>query len=294
MEWNLRAYVAELVGTFALVFVSAGVTCANYLAAVAWQPPPPPPEHVIVQPQPGLVGIALATGFIYAAALAAGAGPNGGFLNPVIPLVLWVCKRMDTARAAALIGLQLLGAVLAGGLLRFVFSFRADVMTAAELGTPHLNLRAFDPSASYGWAWSCGAALELALTLVLTAVIFATFLDPRAAGWMGQGYRRWACLWCGLTLAACTLVAFPVTGAGLNPARWLGTVVWEQTIPSLQLQRPFRDHIVYWFGPIVGALIAGGIYSGWVLPAQESASLPAPASAPPSTGVTGTLFRSRK
>jgi glycerol uptake facilitator-like aquaporin len=83
MDKNLRAYMAELFGTFVVVFVSAGAVCVNQLAAVSWLHPPlakqievkepgtiAVEQLVVVQPQPGLAGIALAAGLIYAAALA--------------------------------------------------------------------------------------------------------------------------------------------------------------------------------------------------------------------------------
>jgi glycerol uptake facilitator-like aquaporin len=51
------------------------------------------------------------------------------------------------------------------------------------------------------------------------------------------------------------LVAYPLTGAALNPARWFGPTLWELSIRGGRT--PFADAFVYVAGPIVGAIIAG-------------------------------------
>lgn len=270
MDKNLRAYMAELIGTLVVVFVSAGVVCVNQLAAVAWAQPDQPGE-VLVQAQPGLTGIALATGLIYAAALAITLPLSGGYLNPAVTLMLWVFKRLDFGKMVCLMGVQVLGAVLAGGLLRAIFSFREDVLTATFLGTPHLNVGAFDlarGAITLGPLFK-GIAIELFLTFCVVFAIFGTTLDPRASRWAGGWTSRLAGLWIGLVLTAVTLVGFPLTGAAINPARWLGTAVWELSVPPLRTQLPFADHAVFWIGPILGAIVAGSLYTAWILPPEE-------------------------
>jgi glycerol uptake facilitator-like aquaporin len=292
MDKSLRPYLAEMIGTFAVVFASAGAVCVNYIAAIAWQPPGPS-QYVIVQPQPGLVGIALVCGLIYAIALAATLPFSDGYLNPSVPLMLWVFKKMDTGKAFGLIFVQAVGATAAGGVLRLLFSFRDDVLTAARLGTPHIDLRVFG-SLTPGVLVS-GIGLELVLTFILTFVILATLIDKGGPRWVGPWGKGWACLWVGLTVTVSTLVGYPLTGASLNPARWFGTVVWETTIPSLQSQRPFQDQVVYWFGPIAGALLAGLVYLMVLAPAegeQPSTSVSAAPKVPAGAGAT--LFRSKK
>src|ERR1700758_4222255 len=129
MDKNLmRAYTAELIGSFALVFIGAGAVGVNYMTVV--------PEM-----RPGLVGIALAQGLIYAVGLSVTLHISGGYLNPAVTLMLWSFNRLDTARMAWYIGAQLLGAVLAGLCLYFTFDPR--VLHASHLGTPHVNLAAF-------------------------------------------------------------------------------------------------------------------------------------------------------
>ena len=148
-----------------------------------------------------------------------------------------------------------------------IFSFREEVLVSAQVGTPHLDARMFDSSRSPLQMALAGIGTELALTFLVTFVIYATFIDPRAVS--RPASQRWACLWLGLAVLSATLVAYPLTGAAMNPARWLGTVVWEARLAPLRAQDPFRDHYVYWFGPISGALLAGIIYQLFILPTEK-------------------------
>lgn len=267
MDKNLRQYVAELIGTFALVYLAAGTICSSYL------------------PQPlklDVVGIALAQGFILAVMLTATMQVSGGFLNPAVTLALWVFKRIEGNRAAGLVIAQLIGAVLAGLCVRLTFG--ADVLGPSRLGTPHLNLPAFgigpDLQLSMGTILT-GIGVELILTFILTFAIFGTILDPRSPRLAGLGP--------GLALAAGTLMAFGITGAAANPARWLGPVVWEMTLPSRTVS-PLADHMVYWIGPVAGALLAGVVYSLVILPDE-----PVTAKVETSTAVVGApLARAKK
>ena len=68
----------------------------------------------------------------------------------------------------------------------------------------------------------------------------------------------------GLTLAAIVLVGYGLTGGAANPARWFGPAVAELSVYSLESDA-FRDHTVYWLGPIAGALLAGAVYDFLIL-----------------------------
>lgn len=276
MDQPPRSYLVELLGTFGFVFVAGAAVCVNALAAIdRTASGDRAAGSVIVQPEPGLAGIALAAGAAYACCLAATLSVSGGFLNPAIVLTLWVFKRLDSARTFLLVACQLVGATLAGAALRLLFSFRLGVLAAAELGTPHVAARMFEGGRLAGHAVITGIGIELVLTFVLTFVLYATVVDPRAHDRRGWGSPRWCCVWAGLAVFAGTLVAFPVTGAALNPARWFGPVVWEFTVPLLAGREPLRDHYVYWFGPITGALLAALAYNLFISAAEPEAVLPA-------------------
>jgi glycerol uptake facilitator-like aquaporin len=293
MERSLaRAYLVELIGVFALVYLGAGIVCVNQLTDPQRGQPI---SGVLHSQQPGLVGIALVQGLVLAVALAATMHFSGGYLNPAITLMLWVFNRLDTARASWLLGAQLVGAVLAG----FCISrtFEPTLLRDAHLGTPHLNLIAYE-SIGPGSVAS-GTAVELVLTFFLVFAIFGSILDR--AAWQADGPRvetapphhdarfraieaRLAALMAGLAMTACALVGFPLTGSAVNPARWFGTVLWEANLiqPRPGDPGPFADTFVYVAGPVLGALLAGFVYFRLMVPAEadKGGTGPKPAEAP--------------
>jgi aquaporin TIP len=276
---NLRAYMAETFGTFAFVLISAG---SVYIAVLSgggrWQP--------------ALLWVALASGLMYAATLAATVPISGGYLNPAVTIMLWVFKRLEGLQAIWLVAAQVLGAVIAGGIL-YLLPFQEPARMASYLGAPQLNLEYLGGGGASSLAIALkGIAIELIFSFILVFIIFATQWDPRTTRWSGNWAKRLACLWIGLTLLACTLVSFPFTGAALNPARWLGPALWDLTQHGANA---FQYHAPYWIGPIAGALLAGWLYTALILPPEEEQRAPVsvPSAARP-TAAASTLFRAKK
>jgi glycerol uptake facilitator-like aquaporin len=274
-EKNLRAFFAELLGTFAVVFVSAGAVWATRLGGL----------------EPWTLTIALAAGLIYGAALAVTVPVSGGYLNPALTLMLWVFKHLDGAKAVGLIFVQFLGAALAGFALRLIFPLQESAMIATHLGAPHLNLEVF-----IGMSLATvlkGIGIELVLTFFLAFLLYGLAFDPRTAKWTGKVPGRLMGLWLGMAVTAITIVGYPLTGGSANPARWFGPALAETTVPALYQQNPFADHAVYWIGPVAGALIAGYLYTALVLPIEEE-TVPQRTQAGVPTGAASTLFRAKK
>jgi glycerol uptake facilitator-like aquaporin len=248
MDLKLRPYLAEMLGTFVLVFVGAGVVCAaGYLSENG-------------QPTIDLAGIALAEGCALAVALTFTTldGP-GGCLNPAITIMLWVCKRLSGIRTLAFIAAQLVGAVLAGLVIRKLFG--ETVLNNSHLGTPHLKVF-LDLAGEVPFSDTLvGIALEAAFTAVIAFAVFATLIDPRRPRQGGVGV--------GIAQMAVVLLGYKLTGGCANPARWFGTAVWQATVPALSTSGPFTDHTVYWVGPVVGALLGGVLYSSLILPPER-------------------------
>jgi glycerol uptake facilitator-like aquaporin len=103
-----------------------------------------------------------------------------------------------------------------------------------------------------------GVILELVMTFFLVLVIFGTAVDARGA-------KAVAPLAIGLTITIGILFGGRLTGAGMNPARAFGPAV---------VQQDFTNWWIYWVGPIVGGLIAAGLYKYLWLDSQESATVP--------------------
>jgi glycerol uptake facilitator-like aquaporin len=254
MNPNVRGYLAEMIGTFAVVLLTSGVVCASALPGL--------------QGQPGYsrLVIAIAAGAAWAVALAITVRQSGGFLNPAITITLWVFQRIDSNRALGLIVSQFLGGAFAGLALRGLFFSNERLLVETRLGTPHLNRDAFDPMNSERATVLLGIGIEAVLAFVLTFAVFALIFDPRFRRAAGEQAYRLSYLWLGLLVMVEFLLAFNLTGAGLNPARWLGTAIWETTVDGLAARGPFSDHGPYWIGPVLGSLLAGMLYTYALLP----------------------------
>jgi glycerol uptake facilitator protein len=239
---HYRRYLADFAGTFVLVLFSAGAVCSYWL----------PNDS---RPEPA--GVAMAQGYTLAVLLTATTWKTPGGFNPALTLIFYIFKRLEGRHALVLIGVQLLGAVLAGLVLRSLFSL--EVLRDARIGTPHL--KAFlDPGGTITLgALLSGCALEITFTAFLTFAYFGAFFDPKAA--------RLGGLLPGLAQVVIVVLGFHLTGGSANPAVWFGPMLWEYTLPgweSLQ-PTPLADHVVYWAAPVVGAFLGGLVYSTLIL-----------------------------
>jgi aquaporin Z len=231
----LREYLAELLGTFAFVFLASGILMLNHVAQSTDGGP-------LTMQQPGLVGLALAQGLAYAVLLVWTVPISGGYLNPAIALARWLSGGLSTTRFAWFIGAQLIGAVVAAFVLRLVFD--NGILDATHLGRPRPNPLVYgDPSTTP--ALMSAFAIELVLTFFLGVAIFGN----RASSAPVTGAMA------GAMLAVCVLFGAPLAGAGLNPVRWLGPTFWEivdkRTGPAEGLSA-----VAYVGGPILGVLAA--------------------------------------
>lgn len=245
-----RAYMVELVGTFAFVFIASGLTCVNVMTT---------PKDVTVGTtavtvhQPGLVGVALGQALVWLAMVAWSAPVSGGYLNPAITLVRWVFGQISSVRMAWFIGAQLVGGVLAGLMLMAIFD--RDVLQAANFGVPVLNRAVFPPDAASQQALWAGLGIEVLLTFLFVLAMYSR-VAKSPAPWLAAA-----------VLAGAALFAGPITGAALNPVRWFGPAFW-QTLQAGSGSAA-RPALVYVAGPIVGALLAGAFVNRVYEPALK-------------------------
>jgi len=217
--------VAEFIGTFALIFFGAGSICAY--------------QYVHANGDFSLLGVALANGLAIAIMVSAMGHISGGHYNPAITIGVWVTKRLSTLDAILYWVAQLAGATAAAFVLKAVIP--EDTWRAVSLGAPALA-RDFGVGA--------GMALEAVTTFFLVLVVFATAIDERGAFKAIGGFGI------GLTITLGILVAGPLTGAALNPARAFG--------PAL-VANHWANQSVYWIGPLAGGFLAGLLYDGLFL-----------------------------
>jgi len=216
----MKKAIAELIGTFALVFVGAGA--ASHLNESSGLTPA----------FFGLITVALAHGLTLAGMIYAVGHISGAHFNPAVTIAMTVCGKTNRGEAVVYIISQLIGAALAGFMLKLLFD--------AGSGTGHLGAT----SLAEGISPSIGLLCEVVGTFLIFTVIFGAVVDGRTAGNM-------AGLAIGLTLAALIMVFGPFTGASFNPARTFG--------PALAAGHWDCCFWIYVVGPVVGGSLAGWV-----------------------------------
>lgn len=183
----------------------------------------------------GLIGIAMAHGLVLSIMISAMGHVSGGHFNPAVTVGFMVTKKQSVGTGISYIISQLIGGTVAGLLLRAIFV--AETWQKAGLGTPKL---------AAGVGFGTGILVEIILTFFLVIAIWGTAVDDRKPNIGGFGI--------GLMIAADILMGGPITGASMNPARTFGPALAGGGFDGI-------NHLVYWIGPIVGAVIAALIYN---------------------------------
>jgi MIP family channel proteins len=219
-EENLRAYLAELIGT--MLFVAIGTA--------TW----------IVVGGPGagadaIVAIALAHGFAYAGMVYLTTNISGGHINPAVTLAMMVTRNIKIAPGLVYIVAQGVGGVVATAVL--YLALRDAVGNTVDFGANTIAQGAVDGDGG-------ALLLEIVFTLTLVLVFFAVAVSKRGCGHLGP-------LAIGATLMAIYFVALPLTGASANPAR---------TFAPALVSDAFDSFWVYVIGPAIGGSLGALIY----------------------------------
>ena len=217
MSGQVRALFAEVAGTFMFFFIGAGAI----VAAVA-------------SGGDGIVSVALAHGLALSVAVSAFGGLSGGHFNPAVTFGLAIAGTHPWPRVPTYWVAQAVGALAAGAALRYAFDFAPSALDRTHVGTPALGAGVTVPVA---------IVVEALLTLFLLWAVFGTRVSPLAPRIGGFGI--------GLAVAADIFVGGGLTGAAMNPARWLGPAV---------VAGFYDNWYVYWIGPLIGAAIGGLSY----------------------------------
>lgn len=213
-ERGTAAYVAEFIGTFVLVMA---ITMAVD----------------IYGPSAQIVLIALVHAFVLMMLVQTLGNVSGAHFNPAVTIALAAIKKIKPVDALTYIILQ-----LSGGILGALFS-KAILLDEGREAKYGATTVAKDVISVSG-----GLAVEVMFTFLLVWAIVGVATNPRAA-------RDWAGWVIGATLALGVIVAAPLTGAGLNPARSFG--------PAL-VSGVWTDFWIYIVGPIVGGVVAAVVY----------------------------------
>ncbi len=203
----MRKLFAEFLGTFALVFAGTGAIVVNQVSA-----------GVI-----GHAGIALTFGLIVLAMIYTFGDVSGAHLNPAVTVAFAAAGRFAWRDAAGYVLTQLLGAFGGSAVLRFLFP---------ESQTLGATLPAGGIAQSF--------VLEVILTFLLMFVILSVSTGAKEKG-ITAGIAI------GAVIAVEAMVAGPICGASMNPARSLAPAVVSGHVTALW---------VYLIAPVIGALLA--------------------------------------
>lgn len=192
----------------------------------------------------GLMGIALVHAVALAVAVSATMGISGGHLNPAVTVGMLAARRISPSDAGVYVVAQLAGALFAVALAKWLMP--ASVGNLVAWGTPALN-----PLVTL----TRGIAIEAVLTFVLMSAVMGTAVARNAPRIGGFGI--------GLTLLFAIIVGGPLTGAALNPARAFA--------PAL-LSGSMTAQVVYWIGPILGAVMAALLWDRVLLAGERDSA----------------------
>ncbi|MBI5267744.1 MAG: aquaporin Z [candidate division Zixibacteria bacterium] len=218
----MKSYLAELIGTFALVLFGCG-------------------SAVIAGPQIGFLGISLAFG-LAVLVMAYAIGPiSGCHVNPAVTIGLALAGRMKRKDVAPYIIAQCIGAILASAVLLVIATGKADYALAAN----GLGQNGYADKSPLGYGLAACFTAEVTLTALFLIVIFGATDSKAAKGFGGLAI--------GVTLAIIHMVGIPITGTSVNPARSLAPAIFVGGEALTQLW-------LFIVAPIVGAVVAAVIW----------------------------------
>jgi len=224
-EIKMKKYVAEFFGTFWLVLGG----CGSAIFAAAF------PDVGI-----GLLGVSLAFGLTVLTMAYAIGHISGCHLNPAVSIGLWAGKRFPGNQLLPYIIAQIIGGLVAGGVLLIIASGKAGFDASA--GFASNGYGAHSPG---GYSLIAALVTEVVMTMMFLFVILGA-TDERAP----QGMAPIAI---GLCLTLIHLISIPVTNTSVNPARSTGVAIFAGGWAIEQLW-------LFWVAPIAGAILGATIY----------------------------------
>ena len=203
----MKNYFAEMLGTFGLVFCGTGAIVTNEMTGGTV-------THV---------GIAMTFGLIVMVMVYAFGEVSGAHFNPAVTVGCWAFRRFPGREVLPYVGSQIVGALLASGLLRLLFPASATLGATLPPGSAYQSF-----------------VLEVVLTFLLMLVIIRVSQGAKETKWF-------AGIAVGGTVLLEAMFAGPICGASMNPARSLAPA----------LLSGHTEHLwAYLIAPTVGALLA--------------------------------------
>jgi len=219
----MKKYLAEMVGTFVLVFGGCG-------------------SAVLAGEQIGFLGVSIAFGLTLLAMAYAIGHISGCHINPAVTIGLLVSKKIDSREVVGYIVAQIVGGILAAGLLLAIAKGVAGGYDPTLTGFAANGYGDHSPG-RYNLISAFLAEVILTFFLVFTVLGATDIKAP--VGFAGIPI--------GLVLALIHLIGIPVTNTSVNPARSIGPAVFVGGWALSQLW-------LFIIAPTIGAIIAAVVY----------------------------------
>lgn len=222
----MNKYLAEAFGTFWLVLGG----CGSAVLAAGF------PDVGI-----GLLGVALAFGLTVLTMAFAIGHISGCHLNPAVTVGLWAGGRFETKGVAPYIIAQVIGGLIAGGILYVIATGQAgfDVVGSG------FAANGYGEHSPGQYSMLAALVSEVIMTMMFLIVIMGA-TDKRAP----QGFAPIAI---GLCLTLIHLISIPVTNTSVNPARSTAVAMYVGDWAVSQLW-------LFWVAPILGGVLGAVIY----------------------------------
>ncbi|XOV84014.1 MAG: aquaporin Z [bacterium] len=221
----MNKYLAESFGTFWLVFGG----CGSAVLAAGF------PEVGI-----GLLGVSLAFGLTVLTMAYAIGHISGCHLNPAVSVGLWAAGRFAAGQLPGYIIAQVIGGLIAGGVLYVIASGAAGFDLSAGFAS-----NGYAEHSPGGYSMVAALVAEVVLTMMFLIIILGATDDRAPAGF--------APIAIGLGLTLIHLISIPVTNTSVNPARSTGVALYVGDWAVAQLW-------LFWVAPIVGGLLGAAAY----------------------------------
>ncbi|MDJ0732778.1 MAG: aquaporin Z [Nostocaceae cyanobacterium] len=238
----IKKCVAEFIGTFWLVLGGCG---SAVLAAVFTTEITNEGSKAVFSLGLGFLGVSLAFGLTVLTMAYAIGHISGCHLNPAVSFGLWAGKRFSGSELLPYIISQVLGAIVAGGIIYLIASGKAG-----------FELTGSNPLATNGYGAHSPGGYNLLACLITEVVMTFMFLMVILGATDRRAPQGFAPIAIGLCLTLIHLISIPVTNTSVNPARSTGVALFAgvELIGQLWL---------FWVAPIVGAILAGWFYNSF-------------------------------
>ncbi|MCL1965626.1 MAG: MIP family channel protein [Candidatus Bathyarchaeota archaeon] len=220
LDLGIKKYVAELIGTFVLVFAACG--SAIFAGSVI-----------------GNLGVSIAFGLSLSVMIYTIGSISGCHINPAVSISMLAAGKISVKNTVFYVIFQCIGAILGAGVLYWI---RSDSVPSGVAITQLAQN-------SYGTIGSASlivaAVAEIVCTFIFILVIHGATSKNTPKGFAGIAI--------GLALTLVHLFLIPLTNASVNPARSLGPALFVGGLAIEQLW-------LFWVAPIIGGLLAAGVW----------------------------------